>query len=217
MNSVNWDNYQEMSDGQITFNLYSEGKSIELIAKIRNLDKGTVQNQLIEYKMKNRYTARIKTPQDIFDIFANTNKNDKLKVLNAVDDKGRVKLIEFINKKYTELNYTDKTTAAWIIGELRAVECSEVLKKASVHKAVSVRRMAVSAMGKLNDENLVPALVRALSDNNDQVALYAVNAIRKLKCGSVREKVLSFKGKRKDYVDRAIDSYISELDGEMKE
>lgn len=213
---MNWENYSEMSDSQITFNLYSEGKSVDLISKIRNIDKGTIQKQLLEYKMKNRYTARIKKPEDMFKIFANTNKNDKLNVLNSVDEKGREELLKFINRNYKTLNYTDKTTAAWIIGELKAEECLEVLKMASVHNAVSVRRMAVSAMGKINSPDLIHALVRALNDKNDQVALYAVNAFRKMKCGSVKEKVVSLKGKRKEYIDRAIDSYINEMEEESE-
>ncbi|WBW99478.1 HEAT repeat domain-containing protein [Oceanirhabdus sp. W0125-5] len=206
-----WENFEKLSDEEITFQLYSEGKSIDLISRIRNMEKSLVQKQLIEFKMKNRYIARIKSSEDIFKIFANANKKDKLNVLSSLDDINKSELIEYIKGNYTSLNYTDKTTAAWIIGELSAVECRDVLLKASVHKAISVRRMAISAMGKLEDISMKSALIRALNDENDQVVLYAINALKKLKCSEAKEKVVLLKGKRKDYIDRAIDGFIEEV------
>lgn len=213
MNEASWEGFMNMSDGEITFKLYSEGKSVDLIAKIRNLDKGIVQKHLIDYKIKNRYTARIKSPKDLFKIFANANKNDKLKVLQELNHESKDALLNYINTAYTKLNYTDKTTAAWVIGELKAVECATVLKKASVHTATTVRRMAVSAMGKIGDPSLASALMRALEDKNDQVAMYAVNSLRRMRCLEAKGKLISMRGKRKEYVDRAIDSYLEEIEG----
>jgi len=206
-----WENFDKLSDEEITFHLYNEGKSVDLISRIRNMEKSLVQKQLIDFKIKNRYIARIKSSEDIFKIFANANKRDKLSVLSSLDDINKEELIKYIKANYTSLNYTDKTTAAWIIGELSAIECKDVLLKASVHKAISVRRMAISAMGKLEDISMKSALIRALNDENDQVVLYAINALKKLKCSEAKGKVVLLKGKRKDYIDRAIDGFIEEV------
>ena len=55
------------------------------------------------------------------------------------------------------------------------------------------------------------ALIRALNDENDEVVLYAINALKKLKCSEAKGKVVLLKGKRKDYIDRAIDGFIEEV------
>ena len=63
----------------------------------------------------------------------------------------------------------DKENAVWILGELEIKAVLDILIKASVHNHVNVRRMAVSAMGKIGDRSMEIVAIRALDDENPQV------------------------------------------------
>ncbi len=83
----------------------------------------------------------------------------------------------------------DKEAAVWIIGELKEVSCLDILIKASVNKYINVRRMAVSAMGKMGDIRAEGALLRALGDENPQVISYAIKSLGKIKSEKAITKI----------------------------
>lgn len=116
----------------------------------------------------------------------------------------------YIREKYVEMQGKDKETAIWIIGELKDRDCKDILIKASVHKYVNVRRMAISAMGKINDASFESALLRALDDDNPQVISYAIRAFIKIKSKIAADKIRKIKSiTDKEYLKRICDEYIN--------
>lgn len=83
----------------------------------------------------------------------------------------------------------DKEAAVWIIGELKEKSCLDILIKASVHKYINIRRMAVSAMGKMEDVRAEGALLRALGDENPQVISYAIKSLGIIKSEKAITKI----------------------------
>lgn len=107
----------------------------------------------------------------------------------------------------------DKETAIWLVGELRDINSKDILIKASVHKFVNVRRMAVSAMGKIDDKIFENALRRALEDENPQVISYALKALIKMKNINSKDKVQKLlAASDKEYIKKLCEEY---LNGEM--
>ncbi|MPN15293.1 hypothetical protein SDC9_162623 [bioreactor metagenome] len=112
----------------------------------------------------------------------------------------------------------DKETAIWIIGELKETGCNEILTKASVHKFVNVRRMAISAMRKINDKSFERALIRALEDENPQVLLYAIKGLAEIKSDFAKGKILDILQKTdKEYLKKACEVFLSEKDNSEQE
>ncbi|MCS4464274.1 HEAT repeat domain-containing protein [Clostridium botulinum] len=65
----------------------------------------------------------------------------------------------------------------------------DILLKASVHKFINIRRMAVSALGKIGSIKGETVLIRALEDENSQVVTYAIKALNKIKSTKAKEKL----------------------------
>lgn len=210
---VNWDDIESYSDDEITYFLFLEGKSINAICKIRNLDKSIVQKHIVEGKIKYRLLARSSNEKELIHNISKAGKMDKLDIINSLNEDTKHRLIQYIKNNYVDMYSRDKETAIWIIGELKEKECNEILTKASVHKFVNVRRMAISAMRKINDKSFERALIRALEDENPQVLLYAIKGLIDIKSELAREKVTHILEKTdKEYLKKACEDFLSGKD-----
>ncbi len=208
---INWKEIQNYDDKDISYFLFLEGKDVEAISKIRNLDKVVVQNHIIEGKIKYRFLAKNSTVEELFISIYEAGKEDRTLFLKFVDGRAREELIKYIRESYADMSPKNKEKAVWILGELR--DGVDVLKKASVHKFVSIRRLAVSAMGKVEHEECETPLIRALEDENPQVALYAIKALKKLSSNMALPKIKALKNKwNKEYIARAVEDYISAIE-----
>lgn len=206
-----WNKIENMRDEDISYFLYLEGKSIQSICKIRGLDSHTIQKHIIESKIRHRYLVNIRTSKDLIELFRNIPKEEKSKVLLGINGKLREELIRYINNEYGNMTITDKGTAMWIIGELKVEDSIGILLKGSVHKAVLVRRMAISAMGKINNEKCENALIRALSDENPQVVSYAISSLIKMKSLKAKDRILELGNCKKEYIVRLVERYKEEV------
>lgn len=215
---VNWDDIDLYSNEEITYFLFLEGKSINAICKIRNLDKSIVQKHIVEGKIKYRLLARSSNEKELIHNISKAGKMDKLDIINSLDEDTKNRLIHYIKNNYVDMYSRDKETAIWIIGELKERGCNEILTKASVHKFVNVRRMAISAMRKINDKSFERALIRALEDENPQVLLYAVKGLTEIKSDFAKEKVLDILQKTdKQYLKKACEVFLSGKDNSEQE
>lgn len=211
--NIDWQNIDSISDEKITYFLFLEGKNIETICKIRKMDKITVQRQIIEGKIKYRMLSSSKDSGELLKKIINAGKDDKIQFLNNLSDDLREELITFIQNNYYEMNYSERAGAVWIIGELKAVSCLDILIKASVHKSVNIRRMAVSAMGKLEDTAAETALLKSLNDENPQVVLYAVKSLKKINSKAAVEKLKILASvSDKAYIINACKEYFAALE-----
>jgi hypothetical protein len=210
---TNWDDVEKFTHEEISYFLSLEGKSTDAICKIRSLSKEEVQRHLIEGKIKYRYLARANSVDELFQTLCSLPKNDKLILLTGLKSDMKQSLLEYIKTEYMNMQTKNKETAIWILGELKSVNSMHVLQKAVVHKHVNIRRMAVSALGKLGDIASENALIRALDDENSQVVHYAVKSLIKIKSKKALEKIKSIYIKTdKEYLKRASEEYLSSLE-----
>jgi HEAT repeat protein len=204
-----WNDIGGLSDSDITYFLALEGKSIDTICKIRRLEREEVQRHIIEGKIKYRYLVKSKSEEELFKTLCNTPKQDKLSVLASLNDESRERLIEYIRTEYANMQSKSKETALWIIGELKAKAVMDILMKSIVHNHVNIRRMAVSALGKLGDKTGEIALLRALEDENSQVVMYAIKSLAKINSERALIKIKNiYVTTEKDYLRRAAEEFI---------
>lgn len=198
-----WKNIDEYSDEEISYFLFLEGKSVGAISKIRNIDRETIQNHIIVGKIKYRFLAKSKNAKELLKSISKAGKDDKKALLSSLGDK-KDELIKYIRNNYVNLYSEQKQTAIWILGEIKADDCLDILQKASVHKFVNVRRMAISAMGKIGDKQSEMALIRALSDENPQVITYAIKALKKINSKKSENKIKELYEKSKNKSIKAV-------------
>lgn len=186
---IDWNKAEEYASEDISYFLFLEGKSIDAICRIRSLEKVVVQEHLIKGKIKYRFLAKSKDEKELFSSICNAGKLDKINLLNSIDEINQKALLSFIRRNYTDMLSKDKECAVWIIGELKDKDYSDILLKALVHKHVNIRRMAVSAMGKMELTAFEGPLIRSLDDENPQVVQYAIKALTKLKSKNALKKI----------------------------
>ncbi len=205
-----WNDIEKYTEDEITYFLFVEGKNIDSICRIRNIDRTTAQNHIIEGKIKYRFLAKSQNSKEFFMSISKAGKQDKMLVLSSLDEENKSKLIKFIRKNYADMYPKDKETAVWILGELKETEGIDILMKASVHKFVNIRRMAVSAMGKIQNSKCEVALIRALDDENPQVIMYAIKALDKIKSTNVMDKIEYIKNNSdKKYLREAAEKFLN--------
>ena len=209
----NWEKIEEYNDSEISYYLFLEGKSLEAISKIRNISRETAQKHIIEGKIKYRLLASSKNTQELITSISKAGKNDKQFFLSNLDEKNTQTILKYIRDCYVEMHGKDKETAIWILGELKDISSKDILIRASVHKFVNVRRMAISAMGKINNVEFENALKRALDDENPQVISYSLKALIKMKNSNAEEKVKKlFITTEKEYLKKLCEDYFSMLE-----
>ncbi|GAA0718549.1 HEAT repeat domain-containing protein [Clostridium malenominatum] len=211
--NLQWDKIESYSEEEITYFLFLEGKGIEAICKIRNITKEIAQSHIIEGKIKYGILAKSENEKELLRNISKAGKNDKLEIINSIGEGMKNNLINYIKNNYVEMYPKEKETAIWIIGELKEISCKDILLKASVHKFVNVRRMAISAMSKIEDISLEMPLIRALEDENPQVVLYAITGLSKLNSEKAYDKIkVILETSPKEYLKRAALKYMEEFE-----
>lgn len=217
---VDWNNVQQYSNEEITYFLFLEGKNIDTICKIRNMSKQEVQNHIIHGKIKYSFFVKSQDEKELLKNIGKAGKLDKLSLLQSLEEKIKKNLLNYIKNNYADMPPKDKETAVWIVGELKATNCNNVLLKGSVHKFINIRRMAISAMGKIGHEDFEIPLIRALDDDNPQVVLYAIKALGKIKSKKAIDKIKTLEEKwDKNYIKNACENYtevLKEEDSNLK-
>lgn len=205
-----WNFIENYTNEEISYFLTLEGKSVDAVAKIRSLDRATVQKHIINCKIKYRYLVKSKSPMELFMSLKDVPKAERLLILNGLDTVNRERLIHYICTSYMDMELKDKEAALWVMGEMRSSSFLDLLIKATVNNHVSIRRMAVSALGKLGDVKALRALMRALDDKNPQVISYSVKSLQKLNCREADEKIkLLYNRTDKAYIKKACEDYFN--------
>ena len=206
---VDWLCISKYSNEEISYFLFLEGKTMEAICKIRNLDNAIVQKHIIDGKIKYRFLVHSNDTDELFKSIAKAGKEDKIYFLNSLEEDNKNKLTQLIKTSYVEMHPKDKEVAVWILGELKEKSCLNILIKASVHKFLNVRRMAVSAMGKMGDSRAEGALLRALEDENPQVISYAIKSLGKIKSEKAITKIkYIYDNTEKKYIIDAAERFL---------
>lgn len=207
--NFNWDFISKYSNEEISYFLYLEGKSIETISIIRNLPKQEIQKHLISCKIKYRHLVKSDNIYELFKKLQNTPKNERIYVLNELDVVNKTKLIDYIINNHLDITLKEKEFGIWVLGELKAEKAVDFLIKCTVHKFVNIRRMSVSALGKIGNGSCERALLRALKDENHQVVSYAIKSLEKIKSENCKETIKEiYNSTDKDYLKKSCEDFF---------
>ncbi|SKC70523.1 HEAT repeat domain-containing protein [Maledivibacter halophilus] len=203
---ISWNNVDKYDDCIITYLLYKEGKTIEVISKIRNCPEEKIEKDIIEAKIKLRSIKLAKNEKKLLDRILELSKEERLKFMKKSSDEKINMLIEEVKKSYKCIqNPEDKASLIWLVGELKEDSLIGLIGKDILHKNGNVRRMVCSALGKIGNEEAISILHKALGDHKPQVRQYAAKALKDI--GNENSlKILNEivnKSFEKDYVKRA--------------
>lgn len=209
---IDWKDVQSYSDEDISYFLFLEGKNIEAVSRIRNLSRETVETHIINGKIKFGILAKSSNIRELFRRICSAGKLDKMNTLNSLHQNNRMGLFNYIGSFYDKMSSREKEVALWIIGECREKTAAPILRKALKDNHINIRRMAVSAIGKIGDQCFEDILISCLSDSNPQVVLYTVKALTKIKSTKCIDKVkLICEESDKDYLKRAYMELVNEV------
>lgn len=180
------------------------------IAERMNLPVEQVRETVLRHK-----THRLKQvtkPPTFWERYLSQTREERMRMLQQLQDVPRF-LQELEEQFGLVTNVEDLQCLTWTVGELRAERLLPRLFRLSLHPHGNVRRMAYSAMGKLQSALCIPYLVRGMYDEKPQVRQYAVLAMGKV--AGINELLLlqSVKWNRseKDYIRRAAQTAIDEI------
>jgi len=175
-----WDNIDELEDAFITFLLYKEGKSIDAIAKIRNISRENIERHIIEAKIKIHSNSLNKEAnRSRIDKLLELSKEDRIEFIKKLSFEEKEGLTKEIRDYYDRINnHDDKMVLIWIVGELKKPDLINIISKDILHRNGNIRRMVCSAIGKIRDSKGKSILHRALRDKKPQVRQYAAKALK---------------------------------------
>ncbi|WP_053957606.1 HEAT repeat domain-containing protein [Inediibacterium massiliense] len=212
-----WEGIDFAKDYRITYLLYKEGKSIDLIAKIRRMSEEQVKKEIILAKTEQ---LQIKDyEKSILEKMLEASKDERIKLIENMSVDERKYLGKKIYYSYERINNAeDKAVLIWIIGELGLLPLSKILYKDINHPHGNVRRMVCSALYKLGDEKGIFYLHKALLDKKPQVRQYAAKALGKIgnEQSKMRLERLIHNPNEKDYVKKAFYEAIEHIERKLK-
>lgn len=215
---INWDKANQLEDYIITFLLYQEGKSIELIGIIRNIPTSMVKEHIIQSKMRlSKKENHIYAP--IFTQLLSSTKEERIRFLDECSGEDSIKLVNYLKRVLPDIEHPeDKMVAIWIAGHLKAEAILPEIRREFLHKHGGVRRMVCSALRKIPHVENLQVLQKALQDNKPQVRQYAAKALGEIGDSKTlnRLKNLLNKPGEMDYVKRAYKQAILLIESREK-
>lgn len=207
--SVNWNKIEELSEDEISYFMFLEDKSVDAIARIRNMKRDEVQKHIIKGKLKFGVLAKCKDEEELFQYLSKVSKESRTLAFESFNDTQIKKLEAYIIKNYNNMNFFEKEKAIWIIGELKLKDAINILIKGTVHDNVTIKRLSVSALGKLKCEEGEMALIRALGDSNQQVVSYAISSLIKINSAKCKGRIIEILNSNpKAYVKIKCEEYL---------
>lgn len=213
MKDISWENIENLSQQEITYLLYKEGKSIKAISLIRNIDKSLVEKQIIEFRISNRIFESAANTEDIIRNIKKCTREERSLTISKLPEETIKELEGFALSKLFESSRDECSFLLYLLGEMKsrkAVQSIMVFLKSSDG---SVKRAACSALGKIGDIRAEEGLIYALEDKRPQVKEYAIKALGRIGSRSskdVLERIVNSTDE-KDYVIRAARNVLNEM------
>lgn len=215
VNKLTWEKINEITDEEISYLLYLEGKSISIIAKIRGQHKNKVEKDIIECRAKYRVFEGTNNVEDLTKKLIKYSRSERKMALEQLLDDDKRKLEDYSINKLFHSDRDECLFYIWILGELES--------KKSVQKLITflkctdgnIKRMCLSALGKIGASESEESLINATYDGRPQVRQYAVKAIYKIGTNKSLERLKEMIGNinEKDYVKRAAVEAIEFIEG----
>ena len=219
--NISWDNIDKLEDYYITYLLYKESRTVSQISRIRNLSTSEVNDHLIKAKLeiKSMLKSKIELSKDIIDKFLTLNKDDRLKLMESLNEEN---MLDFKRKLYkriiTEKNAEDLMILIWATGELKDDRFLALLHPLTGHRHSDVRRITYSAIRKIESPSSREYLQRGLYDSNPQTRQYCAKALAKIGNKNSLKMLKQLRNKKnfeKEYVLRAYEEAISILEKDI--
>lgn len=210
---ISWENIEELSDSEISYLLYLEGKNIKTICRIRNLDKSDVERQIIECKIKYRILEGSERTEDIVARLMKCRREERTNAISYLDQSKLKEIEEYSIKHLFNSNRDDCIFYIWLLGEIKSKRSLTSITSFLRCSDGNIRRMCCSALGKIGDIRSEDGLIKCINDTRPQVREYAIKSLAKIKS----KKALNFleealnNDNEKDYVKRAAQNAIKEI------
>ncbi|MCX7885414.1 MAG: HEAT repeat domain-containing protein [Caloramator sp.] len=213
MKNLSWNNIKNLNEEEITYLLYIEGKSIDIISKIRNMDKNTIEKQIIECKIKYRVFENSNSEKDILNKLKRCHKNERQSIIGLLSNKDKENLENYLLNNLFNSSKEDCSFYIWLLGELKSKKAVQQIGAFLKCNDGNIKRICCSALGKIGDISCENFLISCLKDSKPQVVQYAIKAISKIKS----KKAISYLNKivedekQRDYVKNAAIIAIDEI------
>lgn len=212
---INWENVSEKEDFYISYLLYKEGKSIDLVSKIRNIPKDEASIHIIKAKDGLRKKNTVKKITKNLDYILTLDKEERIEEIELMMEKD---LLEVKRELYVRLkrekNIDELMSLIWICGEMKDEKFLNLIHKASFHLNGNIRRMSYSAMKKIGSTRSLEFLHRGITDKKPQVRQYAAKSLELIGDDESlrRLKNLMDRKDEKEYVKRSFSMAIEEIE-----
>lgn len=215
MKSVEWKDIDEVTDSEISYLLYLEGKDIRTISRIRNMEKSIVEKHIIECKIKYRAFEGVKNTSDIAKKLMRYGRDERISVISRMSEADKQALEKYAKDMLFKSARDECSFYIWLLGEFKNQESVASIITFLKCSDGNIKRICCSALGKIGNKASEDALISCLMDNKPQVKQYAIKALGKVKSTKAIEylKKITEDKNEKDYVVRAAHGSIAEILG----
>lgn len=181
MENLSWKNINLLSDADISYLLYREGKDINAISRIRGIDKSIIEKQIIESKIKYRVNEIGEKPNEIISKLYKYSRKERVLLLEGLSDDKKKEIEEYLLENLFMVNKDECQFYIWLLGELKSKKAIQQIVTFLKCTDGNIKRICCSSLGKIGDISAENALISALSDKRPQVRQYAAKSLGKLK------------------------------------
>lgn len=215
MKNVEWKEINEISDSEITYLLYMEGKDIKVISKIRNMEKSLVEKHIIECKIKYRAFEGVKNTGDIAKKLMRYGRDERLSIIERMTNEDKSKLEKYAKDMLFIATREECSFYIWLLGEFKSRDSIAPIITFLKCSDGNIKRICCSALGKIGTNLSEDPLINCLNDKKPQVRQYAIKALGRIKSNKALDylRKISIDNTEKDYCIRAALQAIEEIQG----
>lgn len=215
MKQLSWDEINEMSDAEINYLLYIEGKNIGCISHIRGQDRSKVERDIIECRVRYRAFEGTKNIEDLVKKIMKYSRDERKLCMNQLTEEDKKSLENYAINGLFDSGRDECLFYIWILGELKSQ--TSVPKLITFLKCTdgNIKRMCCSALGKIGDPQSEEILIGCTFDKRPQVRQYAIKALAGINSikSDVRLKEIVNDIQEKEYVKRAAMETLNRMMG----
>ncbi|EYE89708.1 hypothetical protein Q428_00825 [Fervidicella metallireducens AeB] len=204
MKKLTWSQIEEMSDTEITYLLYLEGKDIKTICRIRGIDRVDAERHIIEGKIKYRIFEGTKNTEDIVKRLLRCHKDERQNALKIMGTQDIKKLERYALENLYTSTRDECLFYIWLLGEIKSKDAVQAIITFLRCRDGNIKRICCSALGKIGDLRAEDSLILCLDENRTQIKEYAIKALGRIKSKKALERLkkISLDENERDYIKR---------------
>lgn len=181
MDKLSWKDIDLLSDSDISYLLYKEGKDINTISKIRGIEKSVIEKQIIESKIKYRFNEIGEKPNEIISKLYKYSRKERMLLVEALNYDKKKEIEKYLLDNLFMVTRDECQFYIWLLGELKSKKAVQSIITFLKCTDGNIKRICCSSLGKIGDLSAENALIAALYDKRPQVKQYAAKALGKIK------------------------------------